>query len=329
MKAVLLLAALVVVAFALPSDDQIKTQFADFVHKHNKVYTADEFQTRFNNFKASLARLEKSQAMSTTAKFGITKFSDLSEEEFKTTVLMKNIISESSEPVVPVTTLLAPGAPATFDWRDKGAVTPVKDQEQCGSCWAFSASEAIESAWILKGHATASTVNLSPQQIVDCDTIDGVQGCNGGLTESAYEYIIQAGGQEQIANYPYTGENGQCAFKSQYVDAKISGYTAIPKDESALSGTLSTTGPLSICLDAAHWQDYESGVLSNFDCCPLLKCQMDHCVQLVGYNSTASTPYWIVRNSWNTDWGIEGYIYLEMGKNTCGLTNDVTWPTSD
>jgi len=329
MKAVLLLAALVVVAVALPSEDQIKIQFADFVQKYNKVYAANEVTTRYTNFKASLARAEKLQAASPSAKFGVTKFSDLSEEEFQTTILMKNTIVDTDLPATPVTTLIAPGAPATFDWRDKGAVTPVKDQEQCGSCWAFSASEAIESAWILKGHATASTINLSPQQIVDCDTIDGVQGCNGGETESAYQYIIQAGGQEEISHYPYTGENGKCAFKSEYVDAKISAYTTIPKDETALSGTLSTVGPLSICLDAARWQDYQSGVLSNFDCCPLLKCQLDHCVQLVGYNSTASTPYWMVRNSWNTDWGIEGYIWLEMGKNTCGLTNDITWPTSD
>lgn len=329
MKALLLIAALVVAALALPAEDQIKTQFADFVHKYNKAYTNGEFQTRYNNFKASLARAERLQAASPSGKFGVTKFSDMSEEEFRTTILMKNPIVKADKTEVPVTTIVAPGAPSTFDWRDKGAVTAVKDQEQCGSCWAFSASEAIESAWILKGHATASTINLSPQQIVDCDTIDGVQGCNGGETESAYQYIIQAGGQEEIANYPYTGENGQCKFKSQYVDAKISAYTSIPKDETSLSGTLSTTGPLSICLDAARWQDYQSGVLTNIECCPLLKCQLDHCVQLVGYNSTASTPYWIVRNSWNTDWGIEGYIWLEMGKNTCGLTNDITWPTSD
>jgi len=329
MRTVLLLAALIVVAVALPSEDQIKSQFADFVHKYNKVYTANEFQTRYSNFKASLARVEKAQATSKNAQFGISKFSDMSVDEFKNTILMKNPIVQAPEkPEVPFTTI-APGAPASFDWRDKGAVTPVKDQEQCGSCWAFSASEAIESAWILKGHATASTINLSPQQIVDCDTIDGVQGCNGGETESAYQYIIQSGGQEQIANYPYTGVNGKCAFKSQYVDAKISAYTTIAKDESALTGTLSTTGPLSICLDAEKWQDYQSGVLTNTQCCPLLKCQLDHCVQLVGYNSTASTPYWIVRNSWNTDWGISGYIYLEMGKNTCGMTNDITWPTSD
>jgi C1A family cysteine protease len=322
---------LIAVAFAIPSsEDEIKVQFAEFTKKYNKVYPVNEIQLRYNNFKASLARAEELQAASPDAQFGITKFSDMSVEEFSSTILMKKVPQKESassleaRPPVPPVTL-----PTTFDWRDHNAVTPVKDQGQCGSCWAFSASEAIESAWILKGHATTSTINLSPQQIVDCDTIGGVEGCNGGATESAYDYIKQAGGQEQIANYPYTAVNGKCKFSARYIDATISGYTAISQQESALPANLATIGPLSICLDAAHWQDYQSGVLTNLQCCPYLKCEMDHCVQLVGYNTTATIPYWIVRNSWNTDWGVQGYIYLEMNKNTCGLANDVTWPTSD
>jgi len=330
MRTVLLFAALIVAAVALPSEEQIKLQFTEFVHKYNKVYTSSEFPSRYINFKASLARAEELQATSGDAKFGITKFSDLSEDEFKSTILMQAPFVTPLPPgPVSASPLLSPGAPATFDWRDKDAVTPVKDQGQCGSCWAFSATEATESAWILKGHATPSTIDLSPQQIVDCDTIDGVQGCNGGYTESAYDYIIQAGGLEEISHYPYTGENDKCTFQAKYIDASISAYTSIPKDETALSGTLASTGPLSICLDASAWQNYNGGVMSNLQCCRFLKCEMDHCVQLVGYNSTASTPYWIVRNSWNTDWGVDGYIWLEMGLNTCGLTNDVTWPTSD
>jgi len=327
--AAVLLLALVVAAVALPSEDVIKQQFNEFIVKYNKAYTKDELSTRYNNFRASMERVERLMANKPSATFGITKFSDMSEIEFQSTILMNKPFPVDERPVVPVTTLISEGAPASFDWREKGAVTPVKDQGQCGSCWAFSATEAIESSWILGGKATDRTINLSPQQIVDCDTIGGVEGCNGGWTESAYKYIEQVGGQEEIKDYPYTSgttkKAGPCKFNKNAVDASIHNYKAIPKDETALSGTLSSTGPLSICLDASHWQDYQKGVMSKYDCCVV--CSLDHCVQLVGYNSTASTPYWIVRNSWNTDWGIDGYIWLEMGHNTCDLVNDVTWPT--
>jgi cathepsin F len=330
MKSIILLAVLVAVALAIPvkpSEDELKAQFTEFIHKYNKVYSTSEFDQRYNNYKASVARVAENQGPG--AVLGITKFSDMSVEEFKSTILMSNRPerAESNVPVIGVD-VASPNVPTSYDWRDHGAVTPVKDQGQCGSCWAFSATEAIESAWILKGHATASTVDLAPQQIVDCDTIEGVQGCNGGYTESAYEYIVQAGGQEPNVDYPYKAKNGNCQFKVADVDAKISAYTAISKTESALPTNLASIGPLSICLDAAKWQDYVSGVMTNFQCCPLLKCQLDHCVQLVGFNSSAPTPYWIVRNSWNTDWGVQGYIYLEMDKNTCGITTDITWPTS-
>jgi len=297
--------------------------------KYEKSYQPSEIAHRFNNFKASVARVALKQRAGTSATYGITKFSDMSPEEFRTTVLMTKVPTKSSTAPVSGVSEPSPSVPSTWDWRDHNAVTPVKDQGQCGSCWAFSATEAIESAWILKGHATPSTVNLAPQQIVDCDTIDGVQGCNGGETESAYDYIVQAGGQDSAKSYPYTAKNGVCEFKPADVVAKISGYTSYSKNEAALPTNLASIGPLSICLDAAHWQDYTSGVMTKLECCPPVgMCQMDHCVQLVGYNQTASTPYWIVRNSWNTDWGVQGYIYLEMNTNTCGMANDVTWPTS-
>jgi cathepsin F len=328
MKFIIVLALLAIVALALPTEEELKAQFAEFTHKYNKVYSAGEFDLRFANFKASVARAAAKQAVSPSAQYGITKFSDMSVEEFRSTILMTSVPTKTTTAPVIGATVADPSAPTSFDWRDHNAVTPVKDQGQCGSCWAFSATEAIESAWILKGHATPSSINLAPQQIVDCDTIDGVEGCNGGLTESAYDYIVQAGGQEPAADYPYTAKNGKCKFEATKVAAKISKYNPIAKDESALPTNLASIGPLSICLDAAHWQDYKSGVLTNLECCPLMKCQMDHCVQLVGYNQTAPTPYWIVRNSWNTDWGVQGYIYLEMDKNTCGIVNDVTWPLS-
>jgi len=216
--------------------------------------------------------------------------------------------------------------PQVLDWRTSGVVTAVKNQEQCGSCWAFSATETIESAWMLaKNIKVGSFAPLGPQQIVDCDNSDG--GCNGGNPPTAYEYVIGAGGQETEKAYPYTGEDGSCKFNAAYVESKISAwsYACDEYDETTLKKNVATKGPLSICVDAANWQYYTSGVMTAWECAWVN--ELDHCVQAVGYDMTASTPYWLVRNSWGTSWGESGYIKLAYGDNTCGLTNEATYVT--
>jgi len=307
------------------ADDEIMGEFSKFIQKYNKVYSSyDEYLKRFDNFKASMERVAQ-YSEENGATFGVTKFSDMTPEEFKSTVLMRETYTPvEDQPMKPF--VLNPHLAAAVDWRDKGAVTPVKDQGQCGSCWAFSATEAIESAWILKGRATANSLNLSPQQIVDCDK-DGSAGCNGGRTESAYNYVLKAGGQEGVANYPYTARDGTCQFNASYINAKIQTFVQTGGNENNLQTNLANYGPLSICVNAAHWQNYQSGVLTPRQCCPFGLCELDHCVQLVGYNATTSPGYWIVRNSWAADWGVAGYIHVQMGSNACGISKDSTWPT--
>jgi len=235
---------------------------------------------------------------------------------------MKNPLS----PVTETTNLLptSPHAPpAKFDWRPSGVVTPVKDQAQCGSCWAFSVTENIESVWMIKQNIKVADFKpLAPQQIVDCDTSD--EGCNGGFPATAYQYIESAGGLETEAAYPYKGVDGSCAFNKADVESTISNfkYATTKGDETTLKTNLATVSPLSICVDAANWQDYSSGVMGAWECCWF--CQLDHCVQLVGYDTTASTPFYIVRNSWASDWGEQGFIRLAMGDNACGLTDYAT-----
>jgi C1A family cysteine protease len=325
----IVLAAVIFVASAINSNEhELREQFEAFMSKYNKQYATTELPTRYANFKASLQRAHQKNLESTradSAKFGITKFSDMTPEEFRTTVLMKNPIG-SIAPRMDVTPRkdIAEGLPATIDWRTKGAVTAVKDQEQCGSCWAFSTTEAVESAWILAGKGTNKNTILAPQQIVDCDDSD--DGCDGGNPPTAYEYLMQAGGQEAEKDYPYKGVDENCNFNAADVIAKISDWSYATSDysESTLQQNLVSWGPVSICVDASAWQDYQSGVMTWYQCAWIN--QLDHCVQLVGFNTTASTPYYIVRNSWNTDWGVEGYIWLEMGEDTCGLTYEATWP---
>jgi C1A family cysteine protease len=222
---------------------------------------------------------------------------------------------------------------ADIDWRSHGAVTAVKDQGQCGSCWAFSAVESVESAWFL---SKGTLPILSPQQVVSCDTKTGDEGCNGGWPEWAYEYIEKAGGLTTEALYPYTsgtsGETGKCKVRLPAPVASISNFvfatppcndTCKNQDEATLLKTLST-GPVSICVDAQAWSAYIGGIMSSS--CSSAYDNIDHCVQLVGYSGSGVTPYWIVRNSWNTNWGEDGFMYLKYGQNLCGLADQATVP---
>jgi len=312
---------LCVVAFAASAAalDELKSQFIDFMLKYNKNYASDEERDyRFKVFNETLTRVALRNAEG-GATYGINKFSDLTTEEFRKKYLMHNY-SPLRLADVPVAQSNIQ-APETFDWRTKGAVTPVKNQEQCGSCWAFSATETIESVWILAGN---SQQILAPQQIVDCDTTDS--GCNGGRTESAFDYVISAGGQEDEQDYPYQGQDGQCQFNAADVKATIKSwqYATTNNDEQTLQSNLASMSPLSICVDASQWQDYSNGVMMGSQCTQ----NVDHCVQLVGYNAGANPPYWIVRNSWDTTWGIDGYIWLQMWQNTCAMASDVTVPAA-
>jgi len=298
-------------------------QFVSWMKTNNKIYpTNDEYSLRLANFKATLKRIAEKNSKS-NATFAVNKFSDLSPAEFKQLYLMKNplvpIIDKNDNQLKPTTEAVPP----TFDWRTSDIVTPVKDQEQCGSCWAFSVTENIESVWMLKKNLKVSNfAPLAPQQIVDCDTSD--QGCNGGFPATAYAYIEDAGGLEPESDYPYRGTDNTCSFKKSLVESTISSfkYATTRGDENTLKQNLVSASPLSICVDAANWQDYSSGVMSAWDCCWF--CQLDHCVQLVGYDTTATTPFYIVRNSWGTSWGESGFIRLAMGSNACGITDYAT-----
>jgi cathepsin F len=310
MKLAILLICFIALALA---ENAAHKHFFNFMNEHGKSYDNDDvFLHRFNIFRENLKRIEQWNAESTGAVYGVTQFSDLTPQEFKSLYLM-NV----TRPPNATTYLTFPGveAPTTFDWRTKGAVTNVKNQGQCGSCWAFSATSNIESVVKLGGQ---SMPILGPQQMVDCDK--DCYGCQGGWPSKAFNYVAKAGGQDTESAYPYTGRDGSCKFKTQGIGAKIKGYHSISRDEKQMQAGLSTTAPFSICVDASQWSHYKSGVMRSNQC----GRGIDHCVQLVGYDSTANPPYWMVRNSWGTGWGVSGYIYLEMFKDTCAMAEQVT-----
>jgi len=197
----------------------------------------------------------------------------------------------------------------------------------------LSATEEVESCFILAGH---SAVDLAPEQTVDCDTVD--QGCNGGDTVTAYQYM-QTAGVEAESNYPYqagmSGAAGSCTYNASDVVVKISGFkyatppcndTCGNQDEGTLKNNLYNIAPVSICVDASTWQLYTSGILTSGSGCQSAYTALDHCVQLTGFgvDSSSNTPFWSVRNSWADSWGESGYIRLLYGQNTCGVADEAT-----
>jgi len=324
----------VVLAVALGADDRRfkvhrmphEVRFQDWMAKHNKKYTKQEYATRLNNYIETTKRVAqlnaRSKALNSTATFAINKFADLTLEEFSARLGMKGYTPKQIAGV-PVAAP-AVGAPGSFDWRTKHGITAIKDQGQCGSCWAFSCTESIESVYIIKG-GKANQVPLAPQQIVDCDTNDG--GCDGGDLPTCYEYVKGAGGLEAESQYPYRARNGNCQAKKALEQDPIRGFQyVIPQgstNENQMATYLAANSPMSIIVDASSWSSYSGGVLTADQCGQ----DLDHAVQAVGYNGLDTNGYWIVRNSWGLDWGENGFIRLQFGANTCGLTSEVTVPT--
>jgi len=334
----------------------VDPEWDSYKAKFKKSYTSDDDENaRYGNFKVAQARVAQLNKLNGAAgnAFGITWMSDRYAQEKHKTGLKKPKGWVATAPVREQ--LGAPRRPTSVDWRLTEAVTPVKNQGQCGSCWAFSATEAIESQMIL-GSGGKSDFTLSPQQIASCTPSTGTygsQGCNGGFTEGAYDYVKSAPGLANGFFIPYAqsltaSENTMAcptakvaAITGEYEQlqggyAQVTGYKYATKpctsgscakqDLAAFANALEES-PVSVCVNAGAWDDYTGGVMSSAACGPMGADYQDHCVMAVGFNSTAPTPYWIVRNSWSTTWGEQGYIYLEMAENTCGLADDATIPT--
>jgi len=305
-------------------------QFEQFKSRFNRNYKSPaEERVRFQIFKKNLARATELTAQSRgKTQYGINEFIDMSQEEFRHTYLMpKGFFQSKRAPQKPfpyqMKNVTVPAQGEVFDWRFPNAktgyngncISPVYNQGQCGSCWAFSATEQTESMTCLQNNLS-NYIQNSMQQVVDCDTTS--YGCSGGWTYSAYEYIEGAGGQDTYASYPYTAVNGQCSFKSANIQSKISNWGWVGQNaEATMQNYILSTGPLSICVDAESWQYYNGGVVMHGSCGQ----SIDHCVQITGYGTQSGTNVWIVRNSWGASWGYSGYLYVEYGYNVCGIAD--------
>lgn len=310
----------------LLSETNIWKEFFLFQEKFNKNYDEESVITRFEIFRDNFINIYSHNHNPIQQNFtmGITQFTDLTQEEFKKTYLgfkHPQLTKTTCSAFVPT----SKSVPASVDWRTQNAVTPVKDQGQCGSCWSFSATGAIEGAWAI---AKKQLNSLSEQQLVDCSHRYGNLGCNGGLMDSAFQYTIDYGGLCEEKAYPYTATGGTCQTPCKIVSSISKCSDVEPNNQISLKEAVSN-GPVSIAIEAdtAIFQSYSSGVITSKSC----GTSLDHGVLIVGYGIQDNIKYWLVKNSWGTSWGDGGYVKIERSDSVndpgiCGIAMEPSFP---
>ncbi|XP_057973675.1 cysteine protease XCP2-like [Malania oleifera] len=317
----------------LGSTGRLMELFEAWMSKHGRVYECmEEKLRRFEVFKDNLVHIDERNKRVSNYWLGLNGFADLSHEEFKRDYLGLNPVGGFEEsgrrresPHGEFTYGDFVDLPKSVDWRKKGAVTGVKNQGGCGSCWAFSTVAAVEG---INKIVTGNLTSLSEQELVDCDRAYN-NGCNGGLMDYAFSFIINNGGLRKEKDYPYVMEEGNCVTKKKEPVVTISGYHDVPQnsEESLLKAIANQ--PISVAIDASErdFQFYSSGVFDG-------SCgtQLDHGVAAVGYGTSSDgVDYIIVKNSWGAKWGEKGYI--RMRRNTgkaeglCGINKMASYPT--
>lgn len=307
--------------------------------KHNKKYEEkNEERIRFKIYLENRHKIAKHNKRyhnnEVPYKLELNKYADMLHTEFVRTLNGFNRTMDSKNSVYgamrksgEAVTFIPPAnveVPLTVDWRDKGAVTAVKDQGHCGSCWSFSATGALEGQHYRK---TGKLVSLSEQNLVDCSASYGNNGCNGGLMDNAFQYIKENGGIDTESAYPYEAIDDTCKFSKGNVGATDKGFVDVPSgDEDALMKAIATVGPVSVAIDASHesFQFYSTGVYFEPQCDSE---QLDHGVLAVGYGTENGQDFWIVKNSWGTSWGDKGFIKMARNKNNaCGVATQASYP---
>lgn len=301
--------------------DSLAEKFEEFKSKYDKNYvSAAEELRRFKIFTHNLESAAKMALLEgATAKYGhMSPLADLSETEFarlNNLPVTPQYLREHAEKSVSFSTL--PSDVKSFDWRQKGAVTPVKNQGQCGSCWSFATVANTEGQnFIVNGELKS----LSEQELVDCSTSDN--GCNGGLPSRAYEDLISSkSGFELESEYGYKGKDGSCGADRSKEIVFLSSWVPISQDESQIAVALMKYGPLALGLNASPMQLYMGGISDPWFCSP---SGIDHAVTLVGFGAEDGKDFWTIKNSWGPSWGEEGYYRLIRGKGKCGMNQMVT-----
>ena len=300
----------------------VEYQFMSFITQHGRSYgTRAEYNFRLEQFAAKVAEIEAlNNKPGQTAVFGINQYSDWTAEEMKTLNGYRGDFKEGYNPV----TLDTENLKDSVNWVEKGAVTPVKDQGRCGSCWSFSTTGSMEGAHQIK---TGDLVSLSEQQLVDCSWLN--LGCKGGIMDRAFQYT-EKHPLETEAEYPYKGKTVSPAISCHYKKDKgvvaATGFTDVPTGDADQLRAALNLGPVSIAIEADQtvFQTYKSGVLTGDEC----GTQLDHGVLAVGYGTEDGQDYFLVKNSWSATWGDNGYIKIGAD-NVCGILTQPSYPQTN
>jgi len=322
----LVVALLFVSSVLALSEQEYQDSFLSWTKTHNKVYTTGEFSTRYNIFKANLDYVNDWNSKGSDTVLGTTVFADLTNEEYRMMLgtrfdgTARLAAAKAARKVENVS-----ANPTSVDWVKQGAVTAIKNQGQCGSCWSFSTTGSAEGIHFIK---TGNLVSLSEQNLMDCSSSYGNDGCDGGLMDQAFRYIIANGGIDTEASYPYTMATENCRYKAANSGATLSGFTDVTSGSESALETAAVTQPISVAIDASHnsFQLYSSGIYYEPDCST---SKLDHGVLVVGYGVSDGKDYWLVKNSWGTTWGLEGYIWMSKDRNNnCGIATMASFPTA-
>jgi len=337
MKVLLALSSIILCCHAVSVFELVQEQWGAFKLQHGKNYDSEtEERFRMKIFMDNSHKVAKHNQLYdqgfVTYKLGLNKYADLLHHEFvsilngfnktKNRILKSHDLEDSITFIPPANVKV----PDSIDWRDLGAVTPVKDQGHCGSCWSFSATGSLEGQHFRK---SKKLVSLSEQNLVDCSTKYGNNGCNGGLMDNAFRYIKDNGGIDTEKAYPYKAEDEKCQYSPKNKGATDKGFVDIESgDEEQLKAAVATVGPVSIAIDASHesFQLYSDGVYYDPECSSQ---DLDHGVLAVGYGTDEASgeDYWLVKNSWGASWGHEGYIKIARNKdNQCGVATQASYP---
>jgi len=304
-------------------------KWLEYKEKYGKDYTDHEDATRYEIWSKHVKESETHNALyADMYEQGVNEYTDLTNDEF-----FVKFGGPCKFPYRPQSndTLLKPNPnvqiPESVNWLDKGAVTYVKNQGSCGSCYSFSTTGGLEGAWFLKH---GKLISLSEQQVVDCSTRYGNLGCGGGWYHDSWRYLHDCGGSQTERSYPYETRLANCRFNRAYVAATVAGYQEIPNgDENTMAQAVATAGPVAVAIDASHYsfRSYKHGVYYEPQCGNTIY-NLNHAVLVVGYGNEGGYGYWLVKNSWGDWFGASGYIkMLRNYYNHCGIATRSAYPT--